>query len=108
MRLWLCGWEPEDYKTADERFLDLKQRKDFSVYSSFFQMCHQALKPSGRVVLHLGKTEKVDMAEELMKYAHPFFREVYRGSENVTELEKHGIKDKGVTLEHQFLFLIKK
>ncbi|MBT9147094.1 MAG: hypothetical protein DDT32_00846 [Syntrophomonadaceae bacterium] len=108
MRLWLCGWEPEDHKVADEKFLDLKQRKDFAVYHSFFQMCHQVLKPAGRIILHLGKTKKVDMADELMKYAEPYFREVYRGSENVSELEKHGIKDKGATLEHQYLFLIKK
>jgi tRNA G10 N-methylase Trm11 len=108
MRLWLCGWEPCDYKVADEKFLDLKQSKDFSVYQSFFQMCNRVLKPAGRVILHLGKTEKVDMADELMRYAEEYFTEVYRGSENVSDLEKHGIKDKGVTLEHQYLFLLKK
>lgn len=57
MRLWLCGWDPEDYKTADDKFLDLKQKKDFSIYESFFKMCHRVLKPSGRVILHLGKTK---------------------------------------------------
>lgn len=108
MRLWLCGWELEDYKNANEKFLDLKQRKSFSVYESFFQMCFQVLKPHGRVILHLGKTDKIDMADELMKYADTFFKEVYRGSENVSELERHGIKDKGATIEHQFLFLIRK
>ncbi|MDY0288316.1 MAG: DNA methyltransferase [Sphaerochaeta sp.] len=108
MRLWLCGWELSDYKEADKKFLDLKQVKDFSVYQSFFQMCHRVLKPTGRVILHLGKTKKVDMADELMIYAEPYFTEVYRGSENVSNVEKHGIKDKGVTLEHQYLFLLKK
>lgn len=108
MRLWLCGWEPETFKHADETFLDVKQRKDFSVYSSFFAMCARVLKPAGKVVLHLGKTEKVDMAEEISKYAADWFDEVYRGSESVSEIEKHGIKDKGATLEHEYLFLIKR
>lgn len=108
MRLWLCGWDPEDYKTADDKFLDLKQKKDFSIYESFFKMCHRVLKPSGRVILHLGKTKKVDMADELMKYADDYFTEAFRGSENVSEIEKHGVRDKGGTIEHQYLFLVRK
>jgi DNA modification methylase len=108
MRLWLCGWEAVDYKKAETLFLDQKQKKDFDVYQSFFEMCFSVLKPHGKVVLHLGKTDKVDMAEELSKRAAPYFTEVYRGSENVQEIEKHGIKDKGATVEHQYLFLIKK
>ena len=48
------------------------------------------------------------MAEELSKRATPYFAEVYRGTENVQEIEKHGIKDKGSTVEHQYLFLMKK
>ena len=71
-------------------------------------MCHKILKPNGKVILHLGKTKKVDMAEELSKRASLYFDEVYRGTENVEEIEKHGIKDKGSTIEHQYLFLIKK
>ena len=108
MRLWLCGWEPEQFKSADDVFLDVKQKKDFSIYGSFFAMCAKVLKPEGKIILHLGKTDKVDMAELLSYYASPYFDEVYRGSENVVEVEKHGIKDKGATLEHQYLFLIKK
>lgn len=108
MRLWLCGWEEDDYKKAENAFLDQKQRKDFDVYFSFFKMCYDILKPNGKVILHLGKTEKVDMAEELSKRATPYFIEVYRGTENVQKIEKHGIKDKGSTVEHQYLFLLKK
>ena len=108
MRLWLCGWEPEQFKIADDIFLDVKQKRDFSIYSSFFKMCSNVLKPSGKIILHLGKTDKVDMAAELSKYASEWFVEVFRGGENVTEIEKHGIKDKGVTVEHQFLFLQKR
>ena len=108
MRLWLCGWETEDYKKAETTFLDQKQKKDFDVYFSFFEMCAACLKPKGKVILHLGKTDKVDMAAELSKRARPLFSEIYRGSENVQAIEKHGIKDKGATVEHQFLFLMKK
>lgn len=108
MRLWLCGWESEQFKAADDIFLDVKQKKDFSVYLSFFAICSKVLKPSGKIILHLGKTDKVNMAAELSKYASEWFVEVYRAGENVTEIEKHGIKDKGATVEHQFLFLQKK
>lgn len=107
MRLWLCGWESQDYKNAETLFLDQKQKKDFNIYESFFKMCAAVLKPHGKVILHLGKTDKVDMAEELSKRAKPYFTEVYRGSENVQKIERHGIKDKGATVEHQYLFLIK-
>lgn len=108
MRLWLCGWNDQEFKNADKIFLDSKQKKDFSIYSSFFEMCNKVLKPSGKIILHLGKTDKIDMAEELSKYASKHFNEVYRASENVLSIEKHGIKDKGATIEHQFLFLEKK
>jgi tRNA G10 N-methylase Trm11 len=108
MRLWLCGWEEEDYKKAESLFLDQRQKKDFDVYLSFFEMCYTVLKPKGKVILHLGKTSKVDMAEELSKRSAQWFNEAYRADEDVQSLEKHGIKDKGGTIDHQFLFLEKK
>lgn len=108
MRLWLCGWEDSDYKNAESIFLDQKQKKDFDVYLPFFETCYHLLKPNGKIILHLGKTKKIDMAEELSKRAASYFDEVYRGEECVREIEKHGIKDKGTTIEHQYLFLIKK
>lgn len=108
MRLWLCGWDDNDFKEASIKFIDQKQLKDFSIYSSFFKKCSEVLKEKGKVILHLGKTDKIDMAEELMKYANKYFVEIYRGSENVSTIEKHGIRDKGSTVEHQFLFLEKK
>lgn len=108
MRLWLCGWEDLDYKNADSVFLDQKQKKDFDVYLPFFETCCDILKPNGKVILHLGKTKKIDMAEELSKRASNYFDEIYRGTECVQEIEKHGIKDKGTTVEHQYLFLVKR
>ena len=108
MRLWLCGWKPEDYKRADSVFLDNKQNKDFDVYKSFFEKCNHLLKDDGRMILHLGKTKKINMADELSERATEWFEIIYKAEEDVKELEKHGIADKGGTTEHQFLFLQKR
>lgn len=108
LRLWFVGWEPLDFKKADSIFLDGKQNKNLDEYIPFFETCSKLLKPNGRMILHLGKTSKVDMAEELMKRASQYFVEIYRGDENVDDIEHHGIKDKGGTFAHQFLFLKKK
>lgn len=108
MRLWLCGWNNKDFKDAEKSFLDSKQKKDFSIYDSFFKMCYDVLKENGKVILHLGKTPKVDMAVELQKYSSQYFDTVYFGEENVSNIEKHGVRDKGNTVEHEYLFLIKK
>ena len=102
MRLWLCGWESEDYKHAETLFLDQKQKKNFDIYYSFFEMCAAVLKPSGKVILHLGKTDKVDMAEELSKRASEWFVEIYRGCEDVKKIEKHGVKIKVLPLNISF------
>ena len=107
MRLWMCGWEKEDFDFADERFLDVKQRKNFDLYKPFFEMANNVLSQGGKIILHLGKTDKIDMAEELSARAAPYFREVYRADESVADIEKHGVKDKGGTIAHQFLFLQK-
>jgi hypothetical protein len=108
MRLWLCGWEPEDYKQADEKFLDKSQEKNFDLYYSFFEMCDKVLRDKGKVILHLGKTKTVNMGKELSKRAEKWFDIVYLAGEDVSAIEKHGIKDKGITVEHQYLFLQKK
>lgn len=108
MRLWLCGWEIQNFKNADTVFIDQKQKKDFSVYLPFFEMCNRVLKPNGKIILHLGKTQKIDMAQEIMKYIEPYFKVAYLGTEEVSDIEKHGIKDKGATIEHEFLFIERK
>lgn len=108
MRLWLCGWEIDDYRNADNLFLDNKQKKNFDVYLPFFEMCNDVLIYGGKIILHLGKTKKVDMAKELSQRAAQWFEVVFSAGESVEQIEKHGIKDKGSTIEHQFLFLQKK
>lgn len=108
MRLWLCGWEPEDYKEADKKFLDKSQEKNFDLYYSFFEMCSNVLKENGKVILHLGRANAIDMGMELSKRASLWFDVVYLAGEDVRAIEKHGVKDKGGTIEHQYLFLQKK
>ena len=108
MRLWFVGWESEDFKQADVDFLEVKQKKNMDIYYDFFEMCGNILKPEGKIILHLGNSKVCDMAEELSKRSSNYFDEVYRGAENVANIEKHGISDKGATFEHQYLFLQKK
>ncbi len=108
LRFWFCGWEPDDFKTADERFIDSRQSKDLDIYCGFFEMCSTVLNNSGKMILHLGKTNRVDMGAELSIRAQPWFDVIYLAGEDVSNIEKHGIKDKGATVEHQFLFLQKK
>lgn len=108
MRLWLAGWEKEDYKKAEIEFLESKQKKDLSVYKVIFEEFYKTLKSKGNVILHLGKTDKFDMAKEILTYSKDYFDLLYLGEENVENIQKHGITDKGTTNVHQFLFLQKK
>ena len=48
------------------------------------------------------------MAEELSRIANPYFYTVLSAEEDVCNIEKHGIKDKGATTHHQYLFLQKR
>ena len=108
LRLWCVGWEKDDFKKADEDFLEAKQKKNMDIYYDFFEMCNNVLKPHGKVILHLGNSEKCNMADELEIRSSKYFNTIFKGAENVENVEKHGIKDKGGTFEHQFLFLEKK
>jgi hypothetical protein len=56
------------YTLSKMRFLTTNT-KDFDIYKDFFRVCSEVLKTNGKMILHLGKTEKVDMAEELSKRA---------------------------------------
>ena len=108
LRLWCAGWEETDYKQADTDFLEAKQKKSMDVYYDFFALCSKMLKPHGKVILHLGHSRECNMADELEQRARERFHVVYRGAGNGEHMEKHGIKDKGATFEHQYLFLEKR
>lgn len=105
MRLWFTGWERGDFTTRPQYFIDERQKASFRVYESVFRQTRERLKPGGVVVLHLGRSAKCDMADQLAKIASPWFRTADRFVENVAHCESHGISDKGTVTAHQFLVL---
>ena len=78
------------------------------VYSEFFAACSRMLKDDGLLIVHIGASDKYDMASDLVKYSSQTFSFIDIVKENVESIEKHGIRDKGATTFHQFLFLTKK
>ncbi|GAB4441762.1 MAG: hypothetical protein OHK0040_12970 [bacterium] len=105
IRLWFCGWEAEDFRSKPLMFVDERQKIDFSVYESIFRQARERLKKNGVVVLHLGKSRKCNMSEQLSKIASKWFKVVDIFSENIGHCESHGIRDKGAVEEHQYLVL---
>lgn len=105
IRLWFCGWEREDFDAKPLAFVDELQKKSFSVYEPVFRQARERLKPDGRVVFHLGRSRKCDMAEMLASVAAPWFRVLDHYVEDVTHCESHGIRDKGTVEAHQYLIL---
>lgn len=105
MRLWFAGWEAEDFQQKSGAFVDERQRHGFDVYEPVFRQCRERLKPDGVLVLHLGGSRKCDMAEELSRIARAWFSVADIFVENVSHCERHGIRDKGTTVNHQFLVL---
>ena len=104
MRLWFAGWEPEDFKSEPEQFLEMEQRRGLSVYESFFSAMERVLKPGGILVMHVGETAKVNMAAELRPLLEPGYEFSFMGRESVTDTESHGLTDKGATVAHWYLF----
>jgi DNA modification methylase len=108
MRLWMSGWEPADFESKRDRFIEHRQKTSFEVYETFFRKCFQWLRPRGVVILHVGKTVKHDMAAELSILCAPHFDVAYSFDESVAGREKFGLKDQGATKAHQYLFLVKR
>lgn len=108
LRLWFAGWKPEDFKEAGEVYFDDKQNKDLDIYYDYFESCHKVLKDNGKLILHLGKSKKINMAKELILRSEKWFELVYTDDEDVSNIENHGVSDKGSTTDHQFVFLRKK
>lgn len=107
MRLWLTGWEKDDFTSRQEQFLEYQQKKSLDIYFKFFEDCAKWLKPQGKLIMHVGKTKSCNMAEELIKRSEQNFKLIYYFDENVVGREKFGIKDQGATKSHQYLFLQK-
>lgn len=108
MRLWMSGWEPEEFKQKKTNFLEEKQKVSLDIYYEFFNKCYEWLKPGGKLIMHLGKTSKVDMSKELVLRSAKYFDLVYKFDEDVSGREKFGIRDQGATSAHQYIFLLRK
>lgn len=105
LRLWFCGWEAEDFHERSLGFLERQQKQSLSVYYEFYDVCHSLLNDNGLMIMHLGGSEKHSMLEELASISSRKFRLVGLVSEDISKLERHGIKDKGLTTTSNFLFL---
>ena len=105
MRLWFSGWTPGDFKDRPHAFIDERQKQGFGVYQPIIRQARERLKPGGVCVLHLGRSRKCDMAEEMTAVASPWFRNVEVFAESVEHCESHGIRDKGTVVEHTYLVL---
>jgi tRNA G10 N-methylase Trm11 len=106
LRIWFTGWSKDDFNNKINSFIEEKQKIDFSIYENIFRQSRERLKRGGVLVLHLGKSKKCDMAEELQKVSKHWFTKSDLFLENVEHCESHGIRDKGTVTSHQYLILI--
>ncbi|EAP87172.1 DNA methyltransferase [Croceibacter atlanticus] len=105
LRSWFLGWEKNDFDIKKQNFVGEKQKKNFQLYDSIFQQSKERLSKNGVVVFHLGKSKKKNMGQELEALAKSYFKNIELFDEDVTLLEKHGIKDKGTVSAHQYLVM---
>ncbi len=105
IRLWFSGWERSDFNTEPLRFLDMKQKQTMRIYESVFRQARERMKTNGVLVLHLGKSVKCNMAEQLSEIAKPWFKTLDIFEESVSHCESHGIRDKGTVSSHQYLVM---
>ncbi len=105
IRLWFSGWEPADFKTMPNLYVDERQKKSLSVYFPILQQARERLKNGGVMVLHLGKSPKCNMGIELKRIAKQWFTHTELFDESVRHCNTFGIKDIGTVTDHQYLVL---
>jgi tRNA G10 N-methylase Trm11 len=103
MRFWFSGWSLKDFNATEKAFIESKKSKNLEIYEDIFRSLKGTLKLGGTLVLHVGKNKKVDMGAKLISNQYEDFKLIDHFTENVEGSEKHGIKDKGGTVEHQYL-----
>ena len=106
IRIWFTGWSEIDFKHQPKSFIDERQKIDFAIYESIFRQAKERMKKDGTFVLHLGKSNKCDMALELQKISKRWFKTADLFDESVEHCESHGIRDKGTVTSHQYLLLV--
>ena len=106
LRMWFCGWEESDFHRTSRGFLEREQTSSLSCYEDFFDTCRSCLIDSGLLIVHVGSGGKVDLAEGLRTLATSRdFALEGEVVEDVQDLERHGLTDKGLTKAHHLLFL---
>lgn len=107
IRLWFCGW---DYHTQEKKgrseFMEERQKESLGEYQKVFGEFSRVLKPGGLCVMHLGVISGMDIGKKIISLAEKsnfqFIDLVYEDTES---MEKHGMRDQGVTTMHEFLIL---
>jgi len=105
IRIWFSGWTPDDFDKKVNTFIEEKQKINFSIYNNIFRQSRERLKKNGVLVLHLGKSKKCDMAEELLKISKYWFNKADLFVEDVAHCASFGIRDIGTVTSHQYLIL---
>lgn len=105
IRLWFCGWEPEDFKTKPQLYIDERQKQNFDVYIPILKQAKERLKSGGVFVFHLGKSCKCNMGEILQREGLKWFKHSELFVENVEHCDTFGISDIGTVTDHQYLVL---
>ncbi|MCK4445104.1 MAG: DNA methylase, partial [Thermoplasmata archaeon] len=104
IRLWFSGWTYADQRKMKESFLE--HQKDITSYRSVFAEFNRVLKPGGICVMHVGVVKTFNMAEKLTPLAQQAgFEMLSVVDEDTSDMESHGIRDRGATHTHQFLML---
>lgn len=105
IRNWFMGWEFEDFETEKLKFIDTLQKKSFDPYDRILAQCKDRLTKDGIVLFHLGKSHKKDMGDAIIPYAKKYFKKIELYNEDVSDIEKHGVEDKGSVNVHQYLLM---
>lgn len=105
MRLWFSGWASDQFRSEPRRFVEHRQLGGMGVYEPVLRQAREHLRANGVVVLHLGVSHKMDMADALVAVARPWFKLLDRFDEDVNHIESHGIRDKGTVNGHSVVVL---
>ncbi|MBZ5570572.1 MAG: DNA methylase [Acidobacteriia bacterium] len=107
LRMWFCGWGERDFHERSRQFLERQHTRSFEVYREFYRVCAAILKPAGWMIVHIGGSEEHDMVAKLVELGAEQMQVVGVAEEDVRGSEHHGLKDKGLTTTHNFIFLRK-
>lgn len=103
LRLWFCGWNETDFHVTSQGYLERQQTRSMDCYREFYEAAAGMIRRGGTLVVHLGSGGRDRMLERLIELGSETFTFVRRIDEDVSDVEKHGIRDKGMTSAQHFL-----